>query len=344
MAKKKKNEVCLSDETLNDWGFIVLTAGISLERFLKQPVLLAEHNRSLESVLGLVVNLRVEDSKLIGELQFDTERERPAEIAGMWERGVLNSVSIGFSFNAQDVIQNPDGTFVITKCELYELSIVTIGSNKNAVRLYSNDTEKLIEGNELQATLSSLFNQSLHVEKHEITTNQMAKITLSAIALASTLGLKTVEVEQSELETKITELNTAKLQAEADAKKYKERIEAIETAELTTKKNKADAFVTKLVSDGKLKASDTTEIERFRKLATDDYDFAVSLSDKMAGKSNLNSRIDNQNGHDLKEENETFDYLQKKDAAKLASIRENEPERYAKLAADYKAGVRYKKS
>ena len=42
------------------------------------------------------------------------------------------------------------------------------------------------------------------------------------------------------------------------------------------------------------------------------------------------------------QENETFDYLQKFNPSALAQIRENEPEKYRKLAADYAAGVRHK--
>jgi hypothetical protein len=40
---------------------------------------------------------------------------------------------------------------------------------------------------------------------------------------------------------------------------------------------------------------------------------------------------------------ETFDYLQRFDTAKLASIRANEPEKYQELVSDYSKGVRYKK-
>lgn len=343
MAKKKNsNVVCLSDETLNDYGFIVLTAGIQLDRFLKAPRLLAEHKNCIEYVLGKVINLHVEENRLMGELEFDVEDEDVAKIAGKWERGYLDSVSIGFRFNMEDVILNPDGTFVITKCELYELSIVAIGSNKNAVRLYSNKDEKWLEGDELKATLSSCLNT--HVEKPEIPTNQMAKITLTALALATNLGLKSQEVEQSELEAKIYELHTAKTQAEAEAKKYKDQVEEFKTVELNAKKTKADSFVQKLITEGKLKASDTVEVERFRKLATDDFEFTESLASKLAGKSNLSSIQTGKQKNQVIEEDESYDYLQKHDSKKLASIRENEPEKYAQLAADYQAGVRYKKS
>lgn len=341
MAKKVVKTFVLSDGTVNDYGFNINVLGIDLSRFLANSVMLDSHIQSLQTIIGKWVNLRIEDGKLLADTNFWITKKGVDEIADGVEQEFINAVSIGFAYLESDMVQNPDGSWTLMKCELYECSLVAIGSNKNAVRLYSKTKEKWLEGEELTLTLSSLLSGS-HVEKTEITEKEMAKITLSAIALASNLGLKTTEVEQGELETKIQELHTAKLQAEDNAKKYKDRLEAIETAELQSKKTKADAFVTKLVTEGKLKASDTVEIERFRKLATDDYDFAVSLADKMAGKTSLKD-LNLTGGKVQTQEDECFDYLQRFDTAKLASIRANEPEKYQELVSDYGKGVRYKK-
>ena len=347
MAKNVVKTFVLCDNTKNDYGFNINVLGIDLSRFSANSVMLDSHIQSLQTIIGKWVNLRIEDGKLLADTSFWITKKGVDEIADGVEQEFINAVSIGFAYLESDMIQNPDGSWTLTKCELYECSLVAIGSNKNAVRLYSKTKEKWLEGEQLTLTLSSLFSGSQE-GKTQITETEteqtMAKITLSAIALASHLGLKTTEVEQGELETKIQELHTAKLQAESEAKKYKERLEAIETAELQSKKTKADAFVTKLITEGKLKASDTVEIERFRKLATEDYDFAVSLADKMAGKVSLKTLTNTGNGRQVEtDKEECFDYLQKHDTAKLASIKANDPDKYQELVAEYAKGKRYKK-
>lgn len=342
MAKKKNSKVCvLSDQTQNDYGFIVITGGIDLTRFNSNPVFLKQHCQEVDDVIGRIDEVHIEGEELLGVPVFDVEDEEVKPLAGKWDRGFLNALSIGFAFDPSDLIIGSDGVLVLTKCELYEVSLVAIGSNRNAVKLYSKQTQKWLDDKEI-ATLSSCL-EITHVEKPEI--NTMAKIILSNLAVANHLGLKSSEADQTEIEAKIVDLHTAKLSAEAEAKKYKEQIEEFKTAELSAKKTKADNFVNKLITEGKLKASDTTEVERFRKLATDDFEFAESLASKLAGKSNLSSNLQSgkKKQEEVEDEDLTFDYLQKHDTAKLASIQANDPELYSKLASDYRKGVRYKK-
>ena len=67
------------DSILNDYGFRVLTAGIKLDRYLKNPILLYGHKRTNKYdsredeilPLGRVENLRVDGTRLIGDPVFD---------------------------------------------------------------------------------------------------------------------------------------------------------------------------------------------------------------------------------------------------------------------------------
>lgn len=334
---KNTNTVCLSDESLNDWGYRVLTVGIDLSRFEKNPVLLKSHCPEVDDVIGRVENIRIEDGKLYGDLVFDVDDPEVAIIAGKWDRGFLNAVSIGFTFDYADMVQEPDGTWTLKKCQLYELSVVAMGSNQNAVKLYSSQSQKWLDGSEIIATLSS----GMQLDSGKPPQQNMAKITLSTITLASKLGFSQMDVEQPELEQKINELLEGKLNAEALAKKHKEDLDAYQTAELSAKKQKAESFVQKLIKEGKLKASDTVEVENMKKLAEQDISFAESIAAKMAGKSSLSSI--NVGSAVTIDAEESFDYLQKHDPVKLASIRDTQPDLYAKLASEYSEGVRYKK-
>lgn len=67
-------EVIISTEAVNSYGTRVLTSGIDLEQFKRNPVLLWMHRRAFDGQsmpIGKIDNLRVEEGKLIGTPVFD---------------------------------------------------------------------------------------------------------------------------------------------------------------------------------------------------------------------------------------------------------------------------------
>lgn len=147
----------LNDESkTNSYGFRVINSGIDLERFKSNPVMLDSHwGGSTSSVIGKWTNLRIEGSLLKADAQFDMEDETAKKIAGKVERGFLSGVSMGLGFNRTFMEALADGTFVLTKSELLEASIVSIPSNANAVKLYA-ETGELIGEKEIKLSLESL--------------------------------------------------------------------------------------------------------------------------------------------------------------------------------------------
>ena len=87
----------ISDESVNADGFVIQTKGIRTERFKKDPVMLYMHARE-------------------------------KGVIGRWD-----SASIGLSVLNYERI---DGVDTVTDCELTEVSIVDIPSNRNAVKLF----------------------------------------------------------------------------------------------------------------------------------------------------------------------------------------------------------------
>lgn len=131
----KKHTFLVSDETVNSHGFKVLTNGIDTKRFEGNPIMLYMHERA--NIIGRWENIRKENGQLFADAVFDIEDLTAKEIAGKVERGFLKSASIGITkANLKDGIVN--------SCELMEISIVDIGSNSNALRLYT-DTEETIQ-------------------------------------------------------------------------------------------------------------------------------------------------------------------------------------------------------
>lgn len=132
----------LSDESVNAYGFKVLTNGIDLSHMESNPVMLYGHNSTEHLPIGKWQNIRVEQEQLLGEPIFDEADNFSLQVKGKVERGFLSSASIGFEIVD---VQLVDEIPVVTQCILKEVSIVPVGANKNArlVHLSDGDNEKI---------------------------------------------------------------------------------------------------------------------------------------------------------------------------------------------------------
>jgi hypothetical protein len=144
---KMAKEVVISNSTLNSYKFRILTSGIDISQFQRNPILLWCHNRpwrgTTDEVLpiGRVENLRIDGDNLIGTPVFDEKDDFAKKIKLKWDRDMLRMVSAGL-----DPIEMSDDPSVlvtgqtrptITRCRLREVSIVDIGANDDALALYN---------------------------------------------------------------------------------------------------------------------------------------------------------------------------------------------------------------
>lgn len=133
--------IVLSDNSLNTYGGRVLTQGLDLEGFKKNPVMLFMHDRYYMPI-GKWDNIRIEGEKLIADPVFDEEDWIGGQVKRKFEKGILNAASIGvdileLSNDPADLLPGQTrGT--VKKGKVFEASIVDIPGNENAVRLRSN--------------------------------------------------------------------------------------------------------------------------------------------------------------------------------------------------------------
>ena len=143
-------DVIISTEAVNSYGSRVLTSGIDLSQYERNPVLLWMHRRSWEPgamPIGKVENLRIEDGKLIGTPVFDQNDDFAKRIESKWENGYLRMASAGL----ETVETSPDPALVlpgqtrvtVTRSKLVEVSIVDIGGNDEALQLCGADGKLL---------------------------------------------------------------------------------------------------------------------------------------------------------------------------------------------------------
>lgn len=143
-------DVIVSTEAVNSYGSRVLTEGIDLSQYEKNPVLLWMHRRSWEPgamPIGRVENLRAEGGKLIGTPVFDRNDEFAKQIESKWENGFLRMASAGLEpieTSADPALVLPGQTReTVTRSKLVEVSIVDIGANDEALQLYGQEGKVL---------------------------------------------------------------------------------------------------------------------------------------------------------------------------------------------------------
>ena len=129
-------EVIISTSGLNCYGSRVLTSGIDLTQYQKNPVLLWMHRRSYngkDMPIGRMENLRIDGDRLIGTPVFDENDEFAKQIASKWENGFLRMASAGIEIvetsDAPEHLLQGQTRATITRCKLEEVSIVDIGGN-----------------------------------------------------------------------------------------------------------------------------------------------------------------------------------------------------------------------
>ena len=139
-------DVVISTSGLNCYGSRVLTSGIDLTQYQKNPVLLWMHRRGFGrevTVIGRMENLRIDGDRLIGTPVFDMSDEFAKQIASKWENNFLRMASAGIQIvetsDAPEHILQGQKRVTITRCKLEEVSIVDIGANDEALQLYASD-------------------------------------------------------------------------------------------------------------------------------------------------------------------------------------------------------------
>ena len=274
----KVHTFLVSDESDNSHGFKVLTEGIDTTQFEKNPIMLYMHERP--TIIGRWENLKKEDGKLYADAVFDTESEKGKEIARQVEKDFLRGASIGITYQKEDLKNG-----VLEKCRLFEISIVDIGSNPNALKLYDNTEiinlyfENITAQNKVAQTLHSEDRSFLAMEK---------QIGLLQKELTTLLEFKKEVIENREIETealidiavkrKAIPEHLRNLQKQAFAENYYEAKKNLITAIFGTYPIKTFSYV-KMIEDARREAANRSGkskidwgLEEYRKFAPDELE------------------------------------------------------------------------
>ena len=254
-----QQRVILSDETLNRYGYWILTSGLQLDAFLKNPVMLYMHFRDEGTpewcdykAIGYWDDIKIEGNVLSAIPVFDKVDDLSKTIAAKYEAGTLRAASLGIRILAtsseKEFLLPGQTRETVLKAEVMEASIVDIPANANAVRLYDRSTSvKLAAGMDSQAVPEL---KQFNPETMKFNPSWSAFLTFLGIAQdkaeVTELSADNLNAIHAELERLKTENNTL-VQAKQDAE---------------TERNTATTEVTTLKTNGQAK---DTEISNLKK-------------------------------------------------------------------------------
>ncbi len=305
---KMSKRVRISNDSLNSYGTRVLTAGMNVEQYCRNPVLLYMHERG--NVIGYVKDLKVENDEVTGELVFDEATELSKRCKKQFEFGSLKMVSAGL-----DIIEmSEDSAYLvagqtsptITKSKLFEVSVVDIGANDDALVL-KKDGRRITLGRDGECPLPELSNN------HQKTKSEMEQ---KAIALQ--LGLPETATD-AEIAERLGELKAAK---DENAKLRKEK-DALTLASITS-------LVEKAIGEKRVTADKKDEFINLGKEIG--VEKLTSVFSAMSPQVKL-STVLGQHGT-AKTETATYKKLSEVPGDKLVEMREQQPDEYKRL---YKA-------
>lgn len=254
--------IVISDESLNSYGFWVRTDGIDLSAFLKNPVMLWNHNRgglgvtSDQLPIGIWKDLRIENGVLTGEPVFDENDEFAVKIKQKYESGILNACSIGFTplewSDAPEMLKEGQKVPTITRCRLLEISICDIPSNANATVVLYDDINKTI------INLSDLPMLAIGPKLN----NNMPKEIALKLGLDENASPQACVNAIDELKSEIASHEATRQNLEQENRQLKQRLKAIDDAEAEAQKQEVVNLLDNAVKSGRIDAKARPQFEK----------------------------------------------------------------------------------
>lgn len=305
----------LSDESVNCYEFRVLTSGIGLKQFQKNPVMLYLHDHSVLPI-GVWENVRVDGDRLLADAKFDEGDPFAQEVARKVDEGILKCCSIGFDIK---VIDESDDLKLpgqkgptVTKSELLECSICPIGANRNAIRLaQEQDIPVLTVRTGARMTLTKIQgdNPSINLNSLEEMTEQEKQ-------------------EMEQLRNQVSQLTNEKTTLTQERDNAVAEVKRVRDAEI-------ESLLSAAVSDGRITEGDKGTWKEMLSVTPESAKAALA---KLSPRTSLSQMLEQNKGKG-EFAGKTWNELDR--AGKLAAFKAEDPEGFKALyretfGADYK--------
>lgn len=251
----KSYTFCVHDESVNTYGFRMLTSGANLEEFKKNPNIFFNHD-DWDMPIGRAENVRVEEGRILMDIVFDDEDDKGKKVQGKVDRGFLRMASVG-TWPPEEVSDEPGFKLegqtgpTITRWTLREVSICPIGSNHNALAMFDRHSGKRIDLNDRETLIRLMDDNNININPKK--QNNMSYLT-QMLKLSDSASDQAVQEAVQGLITLRDNLQAENATLKTEKKTLQSRVTAFETAEKESNKQKAISLVDAAVKDGRIDA------------------------------------------------------------------------------------------
>ncbi|WP_295990501.1 hypothetical protein [uncultured Alistipes sp.] len=244
----------LHDESVNTYGFRMLTSGANLEEFRKNPVMLLNHEDH-ELPIGRWESIRIDDERrILADALFDEADPRAQRVLSKVEGGFLRAASVGTwapeeLSDAEDLKLPGQTGPTVLRWTLREASIVTIGANHNALAMYDRSTGTRIDLEDRTAILR-LMDTTIKTDTTMFKTLKSILHLQDATPDAEVMAaVKNMQAEKERLEAENKTLKDAAAQHDAERKQRQ--------------KTEAATLVDAAISEGRISAPGREDFLKF---------------------------------------------------------------------------------
>lgn len=318
--RKIDKEYVLSDSSVNEYGFRLLTEGYQIDSFRKNPIGYYMHRRD-DGVALKWDDLRVEDDKVIGTPVINLSNVRGGQLFDEAENGFLNAASVGhivvleYSTDPEMMLPGQTGP-TITKWYNKECSLVDIPGNCNALT-------KLYDAQENEINLVDLGINNAVLNKLPL---QLPGELYRVLNLADAADEQAILDAVNELSSRKLELEAGNIKLQNDKTALQQKIDELRAA---SQHSEVAALLDKAQDENKL----TNELKE--RLATDyatNPEGLKALLDAMPAYQSIVDRLKLSNRHQSEQEWKWEDYESNDPAGKkLEELKAGDPERYKKI-------------
>lgn len=313
----KSQSFVLHDESVNTYGFRMLTSGANLEEFKKNPVMLLNHSDYCLPI-GRWENIRIEGTQILADPVFDLNDPQGREAERKVREGFLRAASIGAwppeEKSTDPALMLPGQTQpTVTKWTVREASICTIGANHNALVFYDRATEQPIDL-QAQGAVVKLMDNIHSPNSTRMTLNQILNLADTASEAEQQAAVRNLQADNERLK--------------GENKTLADAIDKVNQEKKQAQKAEAVALVDAAVKDGRISAAGkTTFIALFDK----DFESAKLTLSAIAPRQSVHRQMNT--GAAAKVEladyfkSKTWDELDR--AGKLLELKDNYPDLYA---------------
>lgn len=315
-------KVVISNQSLNSYGSRIMTAGIDIKQYEKNPIVLWMHIRPVTGSkeeplpIGRMENIRVEGENLVGDIVFDEKDDFARKIKGKYEDGFLNMVSAGLDIvelSEDEQYLLPGQTrMTVVKSKLREVSCVDIGANDDSLV----DTTLYYKEQVIDMNKNEQANEVIPLLKNRLDNNNKKMKKMNEILKA--LNLKEGATEEMAVEA----INSLKEKAA--------RGEEVEKLFNQEKKKRIELMVSKAVEEKKIDADKKDQFINIGKTSGEEA-LAMCLSQMQPRVlEDVQQAIEDKKAKSKIELTaETWDKLDKE--GKLYDLKKNDSQTYEKL-------------